>query len=184
MQPQRFSVKCFAQAEITFDLSALVPVFQRWIQQHSVEGLLIDVVDYKHVYQGPGVVLIGHEADYSFDLRGGRPGLLYTRKRRLQGSLADNLGVAFRLATEACQQLEKEAALNGIRFNTSEAEIMFLDRLNTPNTPETFNRLRDDLQTFAGSLYGTTDVTVESIETDPRKCFTVRIAAVREKVAG
>jgi hypothetical protein len=177
-------VKYFVQGEIAFDLSALVPVFQRWIQQHSVEGLLIDVADYKHVYQGPGVVLIGHEGDYSFDLSDGRPGLLYTRKRVLQASLTDDLRLATRLASDAARKLETELALSGIRFDYDESEITFLDRLNTPNTPETFEAVHDSLHEFATVLYQTDTVLVESVEADPRKPLRVRLVVSQESVVG
>jgi hypothetical protein len=182
MQPRRFSVKYFVQGDIAFDLAALVPVFQRWIQQRSVEGLLIDVADYKHVFQGPGVVLIGHEGDYSFDLRDGRPGLLYTRKRALQATLADDLRLATRLAAEAARRLESESVLNGVRFAFDEAEITFLDRMNTPNAPETFEGIRDSLREFAEDFYQTSTVVIESVEVDPRKPLTVRLALSRENV--
>ena len=182
-QPKRFAVKYFAQGDITFDLAALIPVFQRWIQEHTVEGLLIDIADYKHVYQGPGILLIGHEADYSFDLRGGRPGLLYTRKRDIQDSLVDNLTLAFRLAKSACEQLEAEPALIGLRFAYDEAEILFLDRLATPNTPQVFEQLRSDLQQVASALYQTESVNVSTVEPDARLPLTVRIAALQESGA-
>lgn len=182
MQPRRLSVKYFVQGDIAFDLSALVPVFQRWIQQHTIEGLLIDVADYKHVFQGPGVVLVGHEGDYSFDLKGGRPGLLYKRKRALRGALDDDLRLAFRLAGSACRKLEAETSLNDLRFDYSQAEITFLDRLNVPNTPEAFESIRDSLQAFAGDLHQT--ALIESVESDPRKCLTVRVAAAQERVVG
>ena len=179
-QPKRFAVKYFAQGDIAFDLAALVPVFQRWIQEHTVEGLLIDVADYKHVYQGPGVLLIGHEADYSFDLRGGRPGLLYTRKRDVQDTLVDNLTIALRLARDACQHLEAEPTLNGLRFAYDEAEILFLDRLATPNTSQMFEELRSDVQKVAGSLYQTEVVQVSAVEPDTRLPLIIRIAALQE----
>jgi len=74
----RISVKYFVTDPTVVNLDEIVPVFHRWIQNQSVEGFLIDVADYKHVCQGPGVVLIGHEADYALDMTGGRPGLLYS----------------------------------------------------------------------------------------------------------
>ncbi len=174
MQPKRFAVKYFVQGEIRFDLAALVPIFQRWIQQHSVEGLLIDVADYKHVFQGPGVVLIGHEGDYGFDLRGGRPGLLYTRKRELQTTLADDLQLALRLASEACRKLETETTLNDIRFNIDQAEILFLDRLVMPNTPEAFA----SLQPVITGLYPTAQI--NSVEPDTRQPLTIHLSALQE----
>jgi hypothetical protein len=176
MLPKRFGVKYFAQGDIAFDLAALVPVFQRWIQQHSVEGLLIDVADYKHVHQGPGVILIGHEGDYGFDLRGGRPGLLYTRKREIQGTLVDNLQLALRLASDACRKLAAEPTLNGLRFSEDRVEIFFLDRLAVPNTPEAFVGLRP----LVAALYPPETAQIESVEPDPRKPLTIRLTRLHE----
>ena len=87
MLPRRFSVKYFVSSPAHVELSKFVPIFQRWIQRQLVEGLLIDVAAYEHVYQGPGIVLIGDEGDYSLDIRDGRPGLMYTRKRQIDGQL-------------------------------------------------------------------------------------------------
>ena len=81
MISQRISVKFFVSEPDAVHLPAFIPVFHRWIQDHAVEGLLIDVADYKHVPEGPGILLIGHEGDYSIDMAKGRPGLLYSRKR-------------------------------------------------------------------------------------------------------
>ena len=173
MQSKRFAIKYFVKGDVTFDLSMLVPIFQRWIQEHAVEGLLIDVADYKHVFQGPGIVLIGHEGDYGFDLRDGRPGLLYTRKRELGTSLADDLRLALRLAQQASRKLESESALNGLQFDHDYAEILFFDRLNTPNTPEVFASLHDMLNEIAPSVAANAEV--QSIEADPRKPLTVRV---------
>ena len=189
MQPKRFSVKYFvdggaASSALNFDLDVLTPIFQRWIQEHSVEGLLIDVADYKHVLNGPGILLIGHEADYSFDLKGGLPGILYTRKRDLLGAFSEDLATALRLLTDAARKLESEPAVNGLRFGYDEVIVSFLDRLETPNTPEAFDSVSDELHAAASALFGSDSVQVESIETDPRKVLTVRLATVREQVTG
>lgn len=183
MQPTRFSVKFFVQGESNFDLDALIPIFHGWIQQHSIEGLLIDVADYKHVHQGPGVLLIGHEADISYDLKGGRPGLLYVRKRDHLDTFSDDLSNAIRIATTAVRLLEGESTLNGVKFDTSSVEIALLDRLNTPNTPETFSRLEVSFQAVGEELFPR-GASVESVEADPRKVLTVRLAAAGVGVAG
>lgn len=184
MQPTRFSVKYFVRGAVRFDIALLVPIFQRWIQQHSVEGLLIDVADYKHVKDGPGIALIGHEGDYSFDLRGGRPGLLYVRKRAHLGSFLDDLNNALQLASTAAQTLESESSLKRLRFNYDEVEIAFLDRLNTPNTPDVLDALRADLETTARGLFQSDAVVIESTQTDVRKVLTVRLTPTLEGVAG
>src|SRR5574341_1225000 len=111
MLPNRISIKFFIPEAPPIDPAQLVPVFQRWIQRRSVKGILIDVADYKHVPQGPGVILIGHEGDCGFDLKDDRPGLLYTRKRDLPGELKDILRTAFRPALEAAQKLAQDGSL-------------------------------------------------------------------------
>lgn len=181
MQPKRFGIKYFVQGDIHFDMALLVPIFQRWIQQHTVEGLLIDVADYKHVHQGPGIMLIGHEGDYSFDLRAGRPGLLYTRKRELHATIAEDLREAFRLARIAAQKLQEEESLNNLRFELDYAEVIFFDRLALPNTSEAFENLRNTLQEVVTELYPNAEIQVASIETDARKPLTVRVGVLQEQ---
>src|ERR671925_120500 len=111
--PHRIKVKYFVQDPAAIDLPAFAPIFQRWIQEHRVEGLLLDVADYKHVQDGPGIVLIGHEADYSLDLSGGRPGLVYDYKRGWDAtaSLQERLRIVLRGALAGCQALEADPAL-------------------------------------------------------------------------
>jgi hypothetical protein len=177
MSLHRISVKVFVQQPAAVDPKTFVPVFQRWIQQHSVEGLLIDVVDYKHVQDGPGVILIGYEADYALDLGGGRPGLLYVRKREIHDDLQATLRDSLRRALKASALLEGEQALNGIAFNPQEIVITFLDRLHTPNQPETLDNVRGDLQAVLDDVYGA-PVSLEVVHEDPRYLFAVRALAL------
>ena len=69
-----------------------------------MKKLLLDVADYKHVQEGPGIVLIGHEADYSLDLGGGRAGLVYDRNRgwETMPSLAERVRDVFRGTLAGC----------------------------------------------------------------------------------
>jgi len=76
--PHRIKIKYFVQEPENVDLPAFVPLFHRWIQNQSGDDLLIDVADYKHVPNGPGVLLMGHQADYALDMSQGRPGLIYS----------------------------------------------------------------------------------------------------------
>src|SRR5436189_20066 len=127
MDLHRLSVKYFLADPAALDLERIVPVFHRWIQEHVVEGFLIDVADYRHV-EGAGVILVGHEADRALDLSDGRPGFLYRRKREMKGSLSERIRLAFRGALLGCQALENEKPLEGrLRFRTDEAEVLFLD---------------------------------------------------------
>lgn len=177
MTVKRLSVKFFVQEPGEIDLAPFMEVFQRWIQQQRIEGLLIDVADYHHVHHGPGVVLVGDEGDYSFDTGEGRPGLLYTRKRQIPETLQDALSECARLAIIACQNLEKERALKPHTFTYSEIKLMFLDRLNLSNTAEAFAQIRPEIEAFATALFGGAAVEISQVVGDPREALTVCLQA-------
>lgn len=171
--PKRLAIKFNLKQNPSFAPKDIVPIFQRWIQEHSVEGLLIDVIDYKHVHNGPGILLIADEGDYGYDLGDGQVGLKYTRKRFLPETLSDALHQAFRLAYIASQRLADEALLDGVDFDYSTAQISFVDRQNYPNQPEIFEAVQGELVAFLSDLYGG-DVTVTRAYEDPRETFAVR----------
>ena len=81
MLPSRISAKLFIDQPTQANLDNVIPIFHDWIRDQKTDHLLIDVVDYRHVHNGPGVILIGHEGDYAIDAAKGRTGLLYTNKR-------------------------------------------------------------------------------------------------------
>lgn len=178
MDLHRLSVKYFLADAEALKLEELVPVFHRWIQEHVLEGLLIDVADYRHVKEGPGVVLIGHQGDYSLDTAGGRPGLLYVRKREMEGDLEAKVETALRAALAGCRAIEEEPALGGrLRFRADEARIAFPDRLRAPRGKETFEALRAGIEAAVRKLYRGVDVSIIPSAGDARECFAVDVRA-------
>ncbi len=176
-----FNVKIFAQPAPQFDLAQAVPVFHRWIQESARPELLIDVADYRHVQAGPGVLLVGHEANYSLDNRAARLGLLYNRKLASEDSLPAKLEQAFGAALGACAALEAEPAFGGkLRFNAGEAEILINDRLLAPNTAAAVASLLPELRAFLDHLYGVSAYTAESGGAPgERLCVAVKTAEQR-----
>lgn len=174
MIPFRVQVKFFFRNPEAVDTAAFTPVFQRWIQQKTLEGLLIDVADYRHVQDGPGIMLIGHESDYAIESRFGRVGLLYTRKRQADPDLPTQLRNSLRLAVVACQQIEWETSfIPQLTFRTDEIEIRFADRLNFPNTPATFDRVESEVSAALSDLYGAHSFSLEPMILDKRYLFTL-----------
>jgi hypothetical protein len=132
---------------------ALIPVFHRWIKDHVLPELTIDVANYGHVPEGPGVVLIGHAADYFMDEGEGRLGLLHNRKRggAAEGERLNDLA---RRTLHAASLLEKEPALGGkLTFATNELLFRVNDRLAAPNTDATFAALRGELEALGKQLF-------------------------------
>ena len=171
---EHLNVKLFAsQAQI--DLSDAIPVFHRWIQERARPEMLVDVADYRHVPDGPGVLLIAHEANYSLDQAEGRLGLLYNRKAVLGGETDSKLAQAVRAALEAGQMLEAEAPFAGkLRFDAGDLEVIVNDRLIAPNTPETWDSLRPELERFFAALFGAGAFRLER-RGEPRERFRVGV---------
>jgi hypothetical protein len=176
MNPFRTQVKIFLDDPGAIDLALFQAIFQRWIQQKLLPGQLVDVADYRHVPDGPGIILIGHDADYSIEPRNGRLGLLFTRKHRPDEDVQAQLRSSLRLALAACQLLETEDAFfPRLRFRADELEIRYPDRLKFPNVPQTFSLIRADLNAVLSELYGEDTLDVSRVSQDPRYLFTVEV---------
>lgn len=153
---QHINLKIFVDGGTGLSLADILAdatvVFHRWIKDGVCPEMLIDVADYGHVSGGPGVLLIGLEANYSFDNRENRLGLLYNRKAALNGSngtFQARLAQAHGAALNACDRLEREAAFAGrLRFDRKRLEVFVNDRLLAPNTEETWQTLRPVLESF------------------------------------
>lgn len=183
MIPFRLQIKYFLENPDDVDMSVFIGVFQRWIQQNRLGGLMIDVADYRHVPNGPGVVLIGDESDYALDSAGGRLGLLFTRKRRRDITFQAQLKTSFHLALTACHLIETEAPgkqKKALKYRADEVEIRFSDRLQFPNRPETFDAVREDLSAVIEEVYGDVPVRLAPVGGDPRQLFTVQVHAEGE----
>lgn len=173
--PKRLAIKFNLKQNPTFAPHDIVPIFQRWIQEHAVEGLLIDVTNYTHVQAGPGVILIADEGDYGYDLSSGQAGLRYTRKRFLPDNLQEALRLVFRLTLTATQRLEDEDLLKGIEFDYASAEISFLDRQHYHNQPSVFEDVQGEIVTFLSDVYDD-EATLSRAYDDPREVFAIRYA--------
>lgn len=162
------------------DLDAVIPVFHEWIQQQVTPELLLDVASYAHVKNGPGILLIGHEADYSLDLADGRPGLRYNRKAPFPGDNQARLEQAARAALEALQRLEADPrTADAFQFDGRHLDLFINDRLLAPNTDSTREAADPIVRTLLSRLLGDESVSVE-YEADPRKLFGARIEFERE----
>jgi hypothetical protein len=172
MQATKFQVKLYTRAG-DIELQTLVPVFHEWIRTKKIpDELLIDVADYAHVPQGPGVVLIGHQSDYYLDVADDRLGLLYSRKRGFEGGFQEGIEDAFRRALKACRLLEEESRL-GFEFATDELLFRVQDRLAAPNQNATYEVYKPALEKAAGAFFGSTP-TMQRLGS-AREPFAIRI---------
>ena len=163
-EPQRLGVKVFIEDQETFDRARMIDVFHRWIQEDRLSGTLIDVHDYTHVPDGPGVLLVAHEWHLRTDEAGGRIGLEHESKRGASGTLAERLREAIVGVLKAAAALEQDTAEdNPVRFATREMVFRFTDRLAIPATEAAFEELTPELESVLTDLYGGVPIEFERV---------------------
>jgi hypothetical protein len=171
MTLEHVNVKFLVKNPEDVDLEPLIPIFHGWIQGQVCEELLLDVADYRHVPAGPGVMVIGLQADYSVDNTDDRLGVRYNRKAGLDGSNQERLQQAARAALAAFQRLEEDPQLGGkLRFEGQEVEVFINDRILAPNTEASRMAADPDFQAFAKKLFGKSEYSV-TYGNDPRRLF-------------
>ena len=182
MNSHKLIIKFFAEDAAGIDEPAFVPVFHSFIQAHALpDHLLIDVADYTHVPDGPGTVLVSHEANVYLDHTvGKRLGLMYQRKQPLEGAdtFRDRLARVFDSALRAAARLEEDPAFSGrLKFRTGDAVFRINDRLLAPNTHETYELVAPALRAFVSGLYRGSDIVLDYRPASPLQLFEVAIKA-------
>jgi hypothetical protein len=175
MDAQRLQLKIFVTKDSarSVEPEAFIPVFHRWIKDGLLPELMIDVANYLHVPEGPGVVLIGHGSDYFMDQGDGRLGLLYNRKRAAP-SPEQRLTDLARRTLHAAVLLESEPMLGGkLRFATGELLFRVTDRLLAPSNDDTFASFRPELEGLARRVFAAPLELTRS--GGPRDLFAVRM---------
>lgn len=179
MDAHKLQLKLFAEpanaSTPELELETFIPVFHRWIKERLLPELVIDVANYAHVPNGPGVVLIGHGSDYFVDRLDGRLGLLHSRKRAGLAP-AERLSDLARRTLHAALLLENDPALAGkLRFRPGELLFRVNDRLAASNSDAAFAALKPELDTLAARLYaGPFEITRVG---GPKDLLTLRITS-------
>ncbi len=110
----KFGIKLFCEPGTSPEAVALIPIFHRWIQERWLPLSLIDVADYSHVPNGPGVMLV-------------------TRRRSASNfANRDEMRADLALLVSAAERLEAANELKPVpRFAREGLEAWALDRLLT-----------------------------------------------------
>jgi rhodanese-related sulfurtransferase len=173
VNPLRLSVRLAATNEIR-DLEPAIDVFHRFIQQGLVEGLILDVADYRHVQQGPGVLLVGHDIDYGIN----HAGLTVTRKRATDDAGAQFLDL-LRMGLGAVEAIAYDGALK-VSLSPYSLCVSAFDR-RIPRD-ELAEGLLADVTPAVTKVYGT-DAVVRIVNgVDPRRAPRLEVTAPEEAV--
>lgn len=172
MELHRFGIKLFAASPADVRVKDFVPVFHSWIQRQAVEGhLLIDVHDYGHIENGPGILLVAHEGNFCTDMAEGKLGLAYFRKQPAGASVESHLDAALKAVRQAASLLEKEPVFKGgLRFRKDELLVIANDRLLAPNDAATFATLQPPLTKVFGA-----DAKLTYSNANPKDRLTVQV---------
>jgi hypothetical protein len=172
VQIQQLHIKFAARDRGGFDLETLTPVFHRWIRERRLpHRLLIDVADYRHVEDGPGVFIVADECHVGVDLEGGL-GVFYSRKRDQPGDVTGKLREAFFDVATVCALLAEEPTV-ALEILPGQVEIRVVSRLSLDNSSEAFTAFQTPLVSFLKETYGVAAVRASHIP-DPGEPFACR----------
>src|SRR5215467_3209595 len=135
----RVYVKIYAPEPAVPD-DRFVPIFHRWIRQRTLGSVLIDVADYTHVPDGPGVVLVGHDTAFSLDRSDGRFGLVAQGRRPFAGDATDGVVDTLQALFAVADALERDVSEARLHLDRTRIRIEGNDRLRAPNSDEGFLR--------------------------------------------
>ena len=177
---QRLNLKLFADHAPGHDMDDLsdriLAVFGRWRLEEGEE--IIDLADYAHVPEGPGVLLISHRWQFGMDWAGGAPGLFYSSRKGLSGSLAERLSQALRGLLARSERLLGEPEMrDAVRPRPGELEVVVNDRLGFPNDDAGDRALRPAVDAVAAALYGPGAAVERERDPGRRLGYRVRAAA-------
>ena len=175
MDLQKFGIKLYLTTNDSFDSKDFIPVFHNWIQDKVVPNhMLIDVADYSHIPDGPGVMLIAHEGHFSLDQENHDPGMMYMRRSKWGGDFKERFINVFSTAIQAATRLRDNKINKEVDFIHNSFRFMTNDRRVADNTYENQNLYKDEVQKALAELYPTCEIEYENISSkNERLAFTV-----------
>lgn len=178
MNIDRFCVKFFARPGAEVDDALFIDIFHEWIRHKKLGGILLDVADYRHVPEGPGIMLITHEINFAMDYSEGRFGLLAQRKRGDGSSHPERILELVRATAAFGTLLEDDPRLEGsLRLEAGVFHYMANDRLAAPNDELSYAALKADLEAAASLIYPGRPLLISRLENDSRDRLTAVVEA-------
>ena len=154
MDLQKFGVKLFFNTNANYSSKNFVPVFHNWIQNKAIDDhLLIDVADYSHIPDGPGVMLIAHEGNFSLDQESQQPGIMYMRKTEITGRFTKRFNTVLSTVIKAANRLGDNDVNKRVDFNPNSFRFIANDRLYAENTADNQDLYKQKIQKALDGRY-------------------------------
>lgn len=179
MDIQNIAIKFYTSAGHDVDQSQFIPIFQDWIKTQALGEVMIDIADYRHVPDGPGMMLVCHETNYGMDAaEGGQLGLLAQRKQPQAGDHKDRILGVIRGSLKFLSLLEKDPRTpKALKFNVGAFEYISNDRLRVANSDAGLAAIRGDLEAAAAKLYPGKKVSIERRQNHAKSRLAVRVSS-------
>lgn len=182
MDIQNIAIKFYASSGQDIDQSVFIPIFQDWIKTQALGEVMIDIADYTHVPNGPGMMLICHETNYGMDTaEAGRLGLLAQRKQPQNGDHQDRILGVIRGCLRFLSLLQQDPRTpQALKFDLGAFDYIANDRLRLTNSEESLAAIYDDLAAAAGKLYPGKNISIERRPNHPKARLAVRVSSGAE----
>ena len=127
---------------INTDIESFVPLFHNWIQEDKIPNhTMVDVANYKHIPDGPGIMLIAHEGHFSLDFEDDELGLLYVRKTPLGESNSETILAIQQILDFAVKLIQIDSKVGEKIEFRDEYQLFSNDRFELPNDVESKKKL-------------------------------------------
>ena len=178
MELQKFGIKLFLDANGSYFSKDFIPVFHSWIQDKIVaDNLVIDVADYSHIPDGPGIMLIAHEGHFSLDQENLKPGIMYMRKTELEGSFKVRFKKVLSTVIEAADRLHNNNINKEINFINNSFRFIANDRLYAENTIENQALCKNNIKKILNEIYPDSNIEFDDVSNNKeRLAFTVQLS--------
>jgi hypothetical protein len=159
------------------DAATFVPILHEWFREDSLGLVMIDVADYAHAPDSPGIMLVTYETSFALDRSDGEFGLLAQRRTRFDGDAEAAVAETIRQALMVADKLESDHRLGGkVQFDRSRIRVEANDRLLAPNTDEGYTEFSAVVQAAVAELYPGRTFEVSRVQNDPRDRLAVLVA--------
>ena len=159
---------------------SLIPLFHDWIRNNVMDDhLMIDVADYRHVPNGPGVMLIAHEAHLSVERLGGDPGLCYQSKKDVLNEASAQFEMALRHVAKAASRFISGDSSSSFQFSKRKFILLSTSRLELKNTKEAFEKISNDVLVMLEKVFGHNEFSLKQ-QGDSRAPFSMLVQSSKD----
>lgn len=161
-------------------VSDVVNLFHDWIREEDEDKVLLDVADYSHVPNGPGIILVGFYENIYFEINGKHPAFAVVYKRPIDGDNTSKVKHVFSKAVIFANKFQ-QAFEGKVTLDTENIKLGLNDRYYKREDVET--HLKESISKLDDSL----NLGWEALSQDgrdPKKLPEVDVIAKTERNLG